>query len=91
MARSTKYHKLLGVYIYNIVITTIVMFTNFDIQAAPPCRVNSTCGELPQEARRLRSELWEERSAAASAAVVAAGESCGDAIRLGRKKKYTLY
>lgn len=27
-----------------------------------------------QDARRLRSELWEERSAAASAAVVAAGE-----------------
>ena len=26
-----------------------------------------------QDARRLRSELWEERSAAASAAVVAAG------------------
>ena len=76
------------VYIYIVITTITIVYVHqlIDIQAAPPCRVNSTWCFAPQEARRLRSELWEERSAAASAAVVAAGGKLWGCDTSGQEK-----
>jgi hypothetical protein len=80
-------------YIY-IVITTIYSYVHqlIDIQAAPPCRVNSTwCGAAGSSSPALgvvggtlcgclcggSGSRWKWPKM---------GESCGDAIRLGRKK-----